>query len=129
MIRRPPRSTRTDTLFPYTTLFRSAREIDIALLEIDVAVGDPPQPHTGGGAPCGQVGLIVDREAEPDRGVDRGARLVEEAFVVGTFERLQHHPGIDAATIALPATIGIRTPERLVGHEGASPGDSRWCPP
>src|SRR3546814_13269439 len=30
MIRRPPRSTRTDTLFPYTTLFRSqekAREV------------------------------------------------------------------------------------------------------
>src|SRR3546814_3340135 len=26
MIRRPPRSTRTDTLFPYTTLFRSADE-------------------------------------------------------------------------------------------------------
>src|SRR3546814_13092550 len=26
MIRRPPRSTRTDTLFPYTTLFRSARQ-------------------------------------------------------------------------------------------------------
>src|SRR3546814_16027543 len=26
MIRRPPRSTRTDTLFPYTTLFRSALE-------------------------------------------------------------------------------------------------------
>src|SRR3546814_3505119 len=26
MIRRPPRSTRTDTLFPYTTLFRSERE-------------------------------------------------------------------------------------------------------
>src|SRR3546814_6540540 len=26
MIRRPPRSTRTDTLFPYTTLFRSGRK-------------------------------------------------------------------------------------------------------
>src|SRR3546814_961138 len=26
MIRRPPRSTRTDTLFPYTTLFRSAED-------------------------------------------------------------------------------------------------------
>src|SRR3546814_7466507 len=26
MIRRPPRSTRTDTLFPYTTLFRSQRD-------------------------------------------------------------------------------------------------------
>src|SRR3546814_14433002 len=28
MIRRPPRSTRTDTLFPYTTLFRSSDEIE-----------------------------------------------------------------------------------------------------
>src|SRR3546814_6983991 len=28
MIRRPPRSTRTDTLFPYTTLFRSAHRTD-----------------------------------------------------------------------------------------------------
>src|SRR3546814_9550753 len=27
MIRRPPRSTRTDTLFPYTTLFRSRRTV------------------------------------------------------------------------------------------------------
>src|SRR3546814_3310768 len=27
MIRRPPRSTRTDTLFPYTTLFRSASSL------------------------------------------------------------------------------------------------------
>src|SRR3546814_3646609 len=34
MIRRPPRSTRTDTLFPYTTLFRSADEV------ADVADGD-----------------------------------------------------------------------------------------
>src|SRR3546814_15100356 len=29
MIRRPPRSTRTDTLFPYTTLFRSLRRRDL----------------------------------------------------------------------------------------------------
>src|SRR3546814_10444583 len=28
MIRRPPRSTRTDTLFPYTTLFRSGKRGD-----------------------------------------------------------------------------------------------------
>src|SRR3546814_7430386 len=34
MIRRPPRSTRTDTLFPYTTLFRSAlSEEDLAASE------------------------------------------------------------------------------------------------
>src|SRR3546814_3836670 len=30
MIRRPPRSTRTDTLFPYTTLFRSCASLVIA---------------------------------------------------------------------------------------------------
>src|SRR3546814_2250092 len=30
MIRRPPRSTRTDTLFPYTTLFRSAGGVSTA---------------------------------------------------------------------------------------------------
>src|SRR3546814_11396203 len=29
MIRRPPRSTRTDTLFPYTTLFRSAAAVAV----------------------------------------------------------------------------------------------------
>src|SRR3546814_17326390 len=39
MIRRPPRSTRTDTLFPYTTLFRSLRpdegvEGDVAFLSV-----------------------------------------------------------------------------------------------
>src|SRR3546814_5233379 len=32
MIRRPPRSTRTDTLFPYTTLFRSVEAVGGALL-------------------------------------------------------------------------------------------------
>src|SRR3546814_15530503 len=39
MIRRPPRSTRTDTLFPYTTLFRSLV---------------PAARHQGRGAPCGE---------------------------------------------------------------------------
>src|SRR3546814_3656299 len=35
MIRRPPRSTRTDTLFPYTTLFRSQVEtVDSYALEV-----------------------------------------------------------------------------------------------
>src|SRR3546814_7128366 len=32
MIRRPPRSTRTDTLFPYTTLFRSGRPMRTSLI-------------------------------------------------------------------------------------------------
>src|SRR3546814_11132685 len=35
MIRRPPRSTRTDTLFPYTTLFRSGLFDDFTNIEVD----------------------------------------------------------------------------------------------
>src|SRR3546814_5574756 len=34
MIRRPPRSTRTDTLFPYTTLFRSLVELEDNILRL-----------------------------------------------------------------------------------------------
>src|SRR3546814_3843139 len=39
MIRRPPRSTRTDTLFPYTTLFRSGKRFGhfVALNDISIA--------------------------------------------------------------------------------------------
>src|SRR3546814_2198118 len=49
MIRRPPRSTRTDTLFPYTTLFRSVGEMGVALLvgeagRLDLEV-QPPGAH------------------------------------------------------------------------------------
>src|SRR3546814_6012264 len=40
MIRRPPRSTRTDTLFPYTTLFRSVLHL---LLDEDVEFLDQPR--------------------------------------------------------------------------------------
>src|SRR3546814_2152176 len=41
MIRRPPRSTRTDTLFPYTTLFRSGRETLRDANELHIPVGKP----------------------------------------------------------------------------------------
>src|SRR3546814_21017259 len=37
IIRRPPRSTRTDTLFPYTTLFRSKAEVSIGNLNFKQA--------------------------------------------------------------------------------------------
>src|SRR3546814_5371646 len=48
MIRRPPRSTRTDTLFPYTTLFRSIGvhpdgvDVDAVELLRHLAEGDVP---------------------------------------------------------------------------------------
>src|SRR3546814_6180893 len=56
MIRRPPRSTRTDTLFPYTTLFRS---------RIAVAGGLVPAPR------CGSAWYVAGaRGASPRRSVD-----------------------------------------------------------
>src|SRR3546814_2564412 len=58
MIRRPPRSTRTDTLFPYTTLFRSP--------------GDGRGgPAVGGGAPhqaAGADAVGPRRPGDPGRG-------------------------------------------------------------
>src|SRR3546814_13108448 len=39
MIRRPPRSTRTDTLFPYAALFRSEQAVLAALGEAETAMG------------------------------------------------------------------------------------------
>src|SRR3546814_3243830 len=75
MIRRPPRSTRTDTLFPYTTLFRSVADIDHArvlagaldhpgglgrqLAEVDARglVGAMLRPHDRKDAEFGEVRL------------------------------------------------------------------------
>src|SRR3546814_12745207 len=48
MIRRPPRSTRTDTLFPYTTLFRS-----LGLLRSEVRIV--------GAVACGQGEVLAAR--------------------------------------------------------------------
>src|SRR3546814_1534417 len=52
MIRRPPRSTRTDTLFPYTTLFRSAGRRQQALLQ----VARPGRRRHGAGCQCRRHG-------------------------------------------------------------------------
>src|SRR3546814_11880647 len=78
MIRRPPRSTRTDTRFPYTSLFRSARigigrrdrtQVDDRPLALDQAgqqlagdgdeAGDVGVDHL---APLIQVGLLRSEE-------------------------------------------------------------------
>src|SRR3546814_10477678 len=45
MIRRPPRSTRTDTLFPYTTLFRSDL---LHIIDAECHVFLLVRPHPGG---------------------------------------------------------------------------------
>src|SRR3546814_14925989 len=56
MIRRPPRSTRTDTLFPYTTLFRS----DLARMK--PLVVDQAQVERGLGLMKGEEAPFIARE-------------------------------------------------------------------
>src|SRR3546814_4664764 len=48
MIRRPPRSTRTDTLFPYTTLFRSLVVAGDQLQQVDRLVAHVLRPRMAG---------------------------------------------------------------------------------
>src|SRR3546814_11353379 len=55
MVRRPPRSTRTDTLFPYATLFRSLE--DAARPIVEHAVIDLPRARIRGGM-VDQAGMI-----------------------------------------------------------------------
>src|SRR3546814_6109329 len=76
MIRRPPRSTRTDTLFPYTTLFRSALEL----------AGD----HRDHRAVPGVVGVAeLGRVAVPEHGEVRLGELVLGRQVHPDLEQLE----------------------------------------
>src|SRR3546814_17324747 len=69
MIRRPPRSTRTYTLFPYTTLFRSAEGIGAARAEALVDRAD-------------RARVVLDRE-EPQRGIEPRVVLVADREATG----------------------------------------------
>src|SRR3546814_5299511 len=84
MIRRPPRSTRTDTLFPYTTLFRSvAVGADAAQVERREARAAVVHRAAGAGRHAGQIAdqlLGIGRLTKPDFGLAHhlnGARLLE----------------------------------------------------
>src|SRR3546814_14960654 len=112
MIRRPPRSTRTDTLFPYTTLFRSR------LLE-----------------PCGLMEAFAQRQAEMGRdqtaspGIGRDGHVDRAPWLAhppGQVVRrmVQHRPpaanGLPGAAVRLDPRIGFRPvlPHRLTPPRG-----------
>src|SRR3546814_7007922 len=60
MFRLPPRSTRTDTLFPYTTLFRSAQRVADLVLRLGVAGARRLNVVRDGGLVLGDVGTLGD---------------------------------------------------------------------
>src|SRR3546814_14047477 len=127
MIRRPPRSTRTDTLFPYTTLFRSGR----------AATGGVE----GGGA-TPDFGSAISAALQQVNGQQAKASELSEAYERGDthdivsvmIERQKASPGFETTLqvrnkppSAYRATMN-RSEERRAGKECVSTGQTRWSP-
>src|SRR3546814_16758749 len=131
MIRRPPRSTRTDTLFPYTTLFRSPHQ------EPAHAVERPGEPQRTlcrdarraglgrPGAPAGAGAGAGDDTAGYRRRRPRRGRPVAHTQRAATAHRV---------ALCRPAARGRlahrdpNTDKRRVGEEGASTWINRGEP-
>src|SRR3546814_12882250 len=75
MIRRPPRSTRTDTLFPYTTLFRSLRRQGRAGEGCLSDQHEPWAPPPGLPLPSQGEGPKLAAEAAPTRAMAMSVSL------------------------------------------------------
>src|SRR3546814_12997983 len=97
-IRRPPRSTRTDTLFPYTTLFRSRARIGLELDDAQRAV-----------ARLGAAELI---EFQPIADHVLAAVIIEIRCI--------------AAAVGAGQPVIIRSAERRVGKGCVRTCSSRW---
>src|SRR3546814_9889621 len=112
MIRRPPRSTRTDTLFPYTTLFRSAREdIVTALAALAETIILELHQHHRREMVVEQCDVhILRREARLRPDAVRG-EFVPRACELGVGHP---HPGEGTAPFALPAVRAGMAQRRLV---------------
>src|SRR3546814_11039004 len=105
MIRRPPRSTRTDTLFPYTTLFRSP------------PVSAQPSPFRAEPPPIASTMAASLRGPHATTAESRdGAR---RPVSTGLVKRDTNND---------PYTHHLRSEERRVGKEGVSTCRSRWSP-
>src|SRR3546814_21156608 len=103
MIRRPPRSTRTDTLFPYPTLFRAQlllperRPVALSILDELVRLRHPDraaaafepivQQHTGDLAALAGAGAVAEHpattEADSGLGSDGRPRDAADSIVCG----------------------------------------------
>src|SRR3546814_14095262 len=112
MIRRPPRSTRTDTLFPYTTLFRS---ISGDRHPIGRQYGDQRQ--------CRKRDEPVHMPAPPDVARAPGGQVEQRKQITD-----KHHQrkDVDAQPRVDLLCDQERSEERRVGKECVSTCSSRW---
>src|SRR3546814_16796479 len=125
MIRRPPRSTRTDTLFPYTTLFRSSEMFRITLPDgsvREVAPGTTPADVAaaiGPGLAKAALAARIDGEVRDIMSAfegDNALALINAKDEDDALELVGH----DYAHVRAEAAQDLFTgPERQVeGHEG-----------
>src|SRR3546814_1772653 len=110
MIRRPPRSTRTDTLFPYTTLFRSPDLfIDNKVSKRSAAIRKGLPDALDLLVICAEAGLTVDAafnrvakelgKAYPELGDEFALTAIELSFLTErrqAFENLANRVKLDA---------------------------------
>src|SRR3546814_14159628 len=146
MVRRPPRSTRTDTLLPYTTLFRSPRahggevgEVhaeQLARHQVGRAVEEvPPRDHGVDGGdqalarPDRQHGRIV---VEPEGAVrlrrQGGEVALDQLELPDAPALLSGGPLLSGDQGSGPGLAQLRSEERRVGNECVSTCRSRWSP-
>src|SRR3546814_17428865 len=116
MIRRPPRSTRTDTLFPYTTLFRSNEQDWFPVFTVErITMRRKPIYHsTYTGKP-------------PDEPAVLGVAL-NEVFVPLLKRQLPEIVDFYLPPEGCSYRLAVRSEERRVGKECVSTCRSRWSP-
>src|SRR3546814_15819557 len=116
MIRRQPRSTRTDTLFPYTTLFRSGTALIVAVIE-PIAIFCVGRRY-GRNVRFGRCGGSVDPEQETNP-CDQNRRQRRPQYASARQWPRNTHSS---------AKPGCRSEERRVGNECGNPGRSQLTP-
>src|SRR3546814_18676019 len=123
MIRRPPRSTRTDTLFPYTTLFRSFSAY-AQNLSLDIPAGTLSKALVALANASGVQLVSTDLPHALLANGLHGDYTIEaalDALLAGTGLTYRH---------SAPNTVPIdkRSEERRVGKECVRTCRSRWSP-
>src|SRR3546814_13432103 len=136
MYRRPPRSTRTDTLFPYTTLFRSRRAAaererdraageEIAALVAAVAAGDVTRRLSAEG----KDGLFLVMAREINRLTETmNEALTEVGSVLTALSSGDLTRRIASSHEGIFGAIRSRSEERRAGKGCVSTCRSRWWP-
>src|SRR3546814_1969670 len=122
MIRRPPRSTPTDTLFPYTTLFRSGRWWSLNSRDWGLGIGD------WGWYPRLSKSRFPNPKSRPSRHLAARPERMRQRPAVHVFEFAAKRPAVGEAAGEHPMVAG-ELGETVGGGmdlQGGVGGDARF---